>query len=423
MDDNFYLNYVNDLLRAWGVGDATLDDIDRSVVMFCIIAFAFIVDFLLHNVIVRSLQSLIKKSKNKWDDLLLDHKVLQRGVSLLPIIIIYTLSPIAFANGSFLLMCIRRLCGIIMVTMLLRLSFSSVNLLADAVRKSEKYKDKSLGGLFQISKVIIAFVGIIIIVAIILGKSPKTLFAGLGASAAILMLVFKDTILGFVSGVQLSVNNMLKVGDWITAPKSNANGVVTEITLNTIKVRNFDNTIITIPPYTLVSDSFQNWRGMLESGGRRVERYINIDMNSVRFCDAEMLAKFKKIKLIEKYISDKEEELRVYNAQNKIDNSVLVNGRRQTNLGVFRAYLENYISSLPTVNNEMLHMVRQLQPTDKGIPIELYFFTSIKKWEDYEHVICDVFDHVLAIIPEFELKVYQAPSGEDFSRFSLTKSV
>ena len=239
---------------------------------------------------------------------------------------------------------------------------------------------------------------------------------GLGASAAILMLVFKDSIMGFVSGVQLSANDMLKVGDWIAMPKYGADGTVIEVTLNTVKVRNWDNTITTIPPYLLVSDSFQNWRGMRESGGRRVKRSINIDMNSVRFCTPEMLDKYRKIRLLKDYVEQTEAVIEEYNKKHHIDNSVLVNGRRQTNLGVFRAYLTAYLKSLPDVNKELTCMVRQLQSTDHGIPMELYFFCAIKDWVPYEGVQADVFDHVLAIIPEFDLQVFQSPSGRDFQR-------
>lgn len=280
--------------------------------------------------------------------------------------------------------------------------------------RNKNLKEKPLRGVFQILKILLYFVGIIIIIGIIINKSPATLLAGLGASAAILSLVFKDTIVGFVSGVQLSANNMLRVGDWITVPKYNADGDVIEVSLNTVKVKNFDNTITTIPPHILINDSFQNWRGMEESGGRRIKRSINIDMNSVKFCSPEMLAKYKKIALIKDYVEEKEQVLNQYNEEFGIDNSILVNGRRQTNLGVFRAYVERYIASLPAVNQNLTHMVRQLQPTEKGIPIELYFFSAEKKWILYENIQSDVFDHLLAVLPEFDLAMFQNPTGSDF---------
>ena len=246
-------------------------------------------------------------------------------------------------------------------------------------------------------------------------------FAGLVASAAILMLVFKDTLLGFVAGIQLSANDMLRPGDWITMEKYGANGTVIEVTLNAVKVKNFDNTITTIPPYALVSDAFQNWRGMSESPGRRIKRSINIDMNSVSFCTPEMLTKFRKISLLTDYIDEKEKELNAYNEAHRIDDSIRVNGRRQTNIGVFRAYLVNYLKSLPEVSKELTCMVRQLQPTETGIPIELYFFSSVKDWVPYEGIQSDVFDHVLAVIPEFGLSVFQNVSGSDLRSLKIVQ--
>ena len=229
------------------------------------------------------------------------------------------------------------------------------------------------------------------------------------------MLVFKDSIMGLVSGVQLSANDMLRPGDWITMPKYNADGTVIEVTLNTVKVRNFDNTIITIPPYALVSDSFQNWRGMRESGGRRVKRSVNLDVNSVCFCTPEMLERYKKIVILKEYIEQTEQKVQQYNQQG-IDDSVPVNGVHQTNLGVFRAYLELYLKNLPVVNSDLTYMVRQLQPTEKGIPLEVYFFSREKDWVPYEKIQADVFDHIFAVVPYFGLKVFQNPSSADIVR-------
>jgi miniconductance mechanosensitive channel len=286
----------------------------------------------------------------------------------------------------------------------------------NAYSRKEKFKDKPLKGLLQTVQVVLFCVGAILIISTLLHKEVGALLAGLGASAAVLMLVFKDSIMGFVSGIQLTANNMLKVGDWITVPKYGADGTVIEVSLNTVKIQNFDNTIVTIPPYLLVSDSFQNWQGMQESGGRRVKRSINIDMNSVHFCTQEMLDKYRKIHLLKAYVDGTEKVMDEYNEGHHIDKSVAVNGRRQTNLGVFRAYLTNYLNNLSVVNHELTCMVRQLQPTDKGIPMELYFFTIEKDWVLYEGIQADVFDHVLAIIPEFDLRVFQNLSGADIRK-------
>ena len=254
----------------------------------------------------------------------------------------------------------------------------------------------------------------ILIVSILIGKSPAILLTGLGASAAVIMLVFRDSILGFVSGIQLSANDMLKVGDWITVPKYGADGSVIEVSLTTVKVQNWDNTIVTLPPYLLVSDSFQNWRGMQASGGRRVKRSVNLDMTSVKFCTPDMLARYRNIDIIREYIDQTEQRVEEYNAVHGIrPGERKINGLHQTNLGVFRAYLERYLRDEVPVNKGMALMVRQLQPTETGLPMELYFFTDTVVWVDYERIQSDVFDHVLAVIPEFDLRVFQNPSGSD----------
>jgi miniconductance mechanosensitive channel len=277
--------------------------------------------------------------------------------------------------------------------------------------RSKEYADKPMKVVFQIVAVLAYFVGAIVIISILANTSFTSLFAALGASMAILMLIFKDSILGFVAGWQLSVNDMLRPGDWITVPKYGADGDVEEISLYSVKVRNFDKTITTIPPYSLVSESFQNWRGMQESEGRRVKRSVLIDMNTIRFCTPEMLENFKKIAYLKEYIHSTEEQIARYNQENGYDNSMLVNGRRQTNIGVFRAYLEEYLRRHPEVNHNLIAMVRQLQPTEKGIPVELYFFISNKNWVDYENIQSDIFDHVMAIVPQFGLRIFQYPTS------------
>jgi len=283
--------------------------------------------------------------------------------------------------------------------------------MSKAYSKSEDYANKPVQIIFQIISVLAFFIGAISLLSILLDTSFATLFAGLGASMAIIILVFKDTILGFVSGWQLSSNDMLRQGDWITVPKYGADGNVEEVSLYSVKVRNFDNTITTVPPYALVSESFQNWRGMQESGGRRIKRSIIIDMTSIKFCTPEMLDKFRKIQYLTEYIDSTEEIIRNYNEKNKTDNSMLVNGRRQTNIGIFRAYIQKYIENHPEVNHEMTTMVRQLQPNEKGIPLELYFFIRNKDWVYYENVQSDIFDHIMAVVTAFDLRVFQYPSS------------
>ncbi len=389
------------------------------IVLAMIILLAVIVDYICKVIFKRVIIPVVKRTKATWDDLLLDKKVINNLIYIIPALLIYILVSLIFTQETTLAEWIRRLCSVYMVAVVINFISAILDLTKEIIHHNKNLREKSFHGLFQILKIILFFVGGIIIISIIIEKSPVTLFAGLGASAAILTLVFKDSIVGFVSGVQLSANDMLRVGDWITVPKYNINGYVIEVTLYTVKVQNFDNTITTIPPSALIYESFQNWRGMQESGGRRIKRSINIDMNSIRFCTPEMLDKYRKIGLLKDYIEQKETILYAYNQEHNIDNSVLVNGRRQTNIGVFRAYLERYIESLEPVNTNLHHMVRQLQPTEKGIPIELYFFSSEKNWIKYEQIQSDVFDHVLVIIPEFDLHVFQAPSGHDFVKLKV----
>ena len=381
---------IKEILQSWGFNESWTDDLTSAIILVIILAIAFLGDAICKHVILTTVTRLVKKTKATWDDVVFDRKVMIYLSHLVAPIILYILLPLAISNAG-LLTFILRICMIYIIAVFLKFISALLSALYHVYSEREQFRDRPLKGLLQTVQVILFFIGGIIIVSILIDKSPMVLLTGLGASAAVLMLVFKDSIMGFVSGIQLSANNMLKVGDWIEMPKYGADGTVIEVTLNTVKVRNWDNTITTIPPYALVSDSFQNWRGMQESGGRRIKRSIRIDMNSVKFCTPEMLAKYRKIRLLKDYIEETEKVVEEYNKEHGIDNSVLVNGRRQTNLGVFRAYLTNYLRSLPAVNQDLTCMVRQLQPTEQGIPLELYFFSSIKAWIPYEGVQADVF--------------------------------
>ena len=408
--------WMNKILIDWGIDAKVADRFDETIIAILMIAIAVGVDYLCQAILVGGMRQYTRRKPHLWNTLLMKRKVFHNLIHTIPAILVYALLPMAFMRGKELLVISQKACAIYIIFSLLLAINGILLMIMDIYDGKETMKNRPMKGFIQVLQVLLFFIGGIVIISILVNKSPASLFAGLGASAAILMLVFKDSIMGFVSGVQLSANDMLKVGDWIEMPKYGANGTVIEVTLNTVKVRNWDNTITTIPPYLLVSDSFQNWRGMRESGGRRVKRSINIDMTSVRFCTPEMLAKYRKIQLLKDYVEQTEEVIEKYNVENGIDNSILVNGRRQTNLGVFRAYLTAYLKSLPDVNQELTCMVRQLQPTARGIPIELYFFCALKDWVPYEGVQADVFDHVLAIIPEFDLQVFQSPSGRDFQR-------
>lgn len=298
---------------------------------------------------------------------------------------------------------------IMLLNALLKVTFAFLN------RRDEMH-DRPLKGMLQILQVSLFFVGGIVIIGLIVGRSPLHLLAGLGASAAILMLIFKDSILGFVSGIMLSANKMLKPGDWISMPKYNVDGTVLEVTLNTVKIENFDNTITTIPPFVLTGDSFKNWRWMEESGGRRIMRSISIDMSSVRFCTPEAIERYRKIPLVSDFIAEHEKKAET-SARTGPDGARQADLYRLTNLTLFRAYLNNYLKALSVVNQELTCMVRHLQPTPTGIPIEIYCFSSIKEWVAYEGVQADLFDHVIAVVPDFDLVLFQSPAGTDLQRW------
>jgi miniconductance mechanosensitive channel len=312
---------------------------------------------------------------------------------------------------------ILKLLDIWMVLISILIVDSILSTIRDYYQRYEISKERPIDSVIQVLKIITYIVGVLITISIIVNKDVSTLLISLGTMSAVLMLIFRDPILGFVGGMQLTFNEMVHIGDWISVPQYNADGVVIEITLTVVKVQNWDKTISMIPTYALVSNSFQNWRGMEESGGRRIKRAVNIDMDSIQFCTDEMLAKFKKIHLLKDYIEQKEKEIEAYNKKNNIDPSVKVNGRRQTNIGVFRAYLKAYLQQRQDIHKNMTFLVRQLKPTEKGLPIEVYVFTKTTEWGNYEEIQADIFDHIFAVVPEFELKVYEYPSNSGILEF------
>lgn len=414
---NILKNWLARFFETIGIESGVGNYLNDFLILIFLILIALAIDFVANKIILGVFKRIAKKTKSDWDDLLLDRKILNKAIHIIPAIFLYITLPLLFPEDSGWFIITKKLVIIYMIAISIRFINSMLTLGNDLYQRRKS--GKSIRGFVQVVQVIIIFIGVIIIIGELINQSPAKLFAGLGASAAILSLVFKDTLMGFVAGIQLTANDMLRPGDWITMPKYQADGDVIDVTLNAVKVRNFDNTIVTIPPYALVSDSFQNWRGMSDSPGRRIKRSISIDMNSVKFCTPEMLEKFRKINLITDYIDQKEKELHEYNEEHKIDNTIIVNGRRQTNLGIFRAYIESYLKHHPNVSKELTCMVRQLQPTETGIPLELYVFSSEKRWVLYENIQSDIFDHILAVVPEFELQAFQAISGADIRQLKV----
>ena len=381
-------SWMNGILIGWGVDPKIANTFDEMIIAALLVILAIGLDYLCQAIFVGSMKKLAQHTHYQWDSLLLKRKVVHHLVHTIPGILVYALLPLAFIRGKGLLLLSQKICAVYIVFALLLAINGFILVFLDMYNMRQVNKNRPIKGFMQVLQVLLFFIGGIVIIAILIGKSPASLFAGLGASAAILMLVFKDTILGFVAGIQLSANDMLRPGDWITVPGSNANGIVQEITLNTVKIQNFDNTISTIPPYTLVSASFQNWRGMVESGGRRVMKSIFLDLNTIKFCTPDMLNTFRKeIPLLADYKPDE--------------------GVTPTNSQMFRVYVEKYLTSLPVVNTDLDLIISQLQSNEYGVPIQIYFFSRNKIWKEYERIQSDIFDHFFAMVPKFELKVYQ----------------
>ena len=379
-------------LQQLGVAEGGLLVVQRVVVIMGILLIAYVLDLICRKVVMPGVRKVTAKTQSTWDDYLLSDEVMTNVCHLIPPIVVYVLIPFAFPYEPNFLSLILKICTIYITLVVMKLICAFLTSLYTISSEHEKLKNHSMKGFYQMLKLIVVCIGVIIIISELISKDPIAILTGLGAGTAILMLVFQDTIKGLVAGIQLTANDMVRPGDWITMPKYGADGDVMEVSLTTVKVRNWDKTITTVPPYALVNDSFQNWRGMFDIGGRRVKRSIHIDMNTVRFCTEEELAHFKQQPWMEGF-----EET----------------GKEEVNLYLFRHYLDYYLRHHPKVNQDMIMLVRQLQPTEHGMPIELYFFSANTAWVKYEALQAEVFDHVLATVHRFGLKVFQSPTGLD----------
>ena len=410
-----WINWYNELLTGTGLSDGMVVFIENVSIVIITAILAILADFIVKRIIISFIARLAKRSKNEWDDVFIKRKVFNRLAHLAPALIIYSALQYIF-DATGVVTFLENLTQTYMIVLVLLMIDSVLNALHEIYSMLPISKGRNIKGFIQVVKIIFYFVAIILIISIFSGEPPRALMAGLGAMAAVLMLVFKDTILGFVASIQLSANKMVNVGDWISMPKYNADGDVIDISLNTVKVQNWDKTIATIPTYALVSESFNNWKGMELSGGRRIKRSINIDMSSVTFLDSTQIEKLRKFHLLKEYIGYKEKEIAEFNKSLLMEEGTVTNGRKMTNLGTFRRYLEEYLQHHPKISKEMTFLVRHLQPTDKGLPVEIYVFSKDQAWANYEAIQADIFDHILAILPEFELRVFQNPTGIDFQK-------
>ena len=361
-------------------------------------------------IIIKLLTKMLQKTSTQMDDILIKHNVFKRLTYVVPALIFYNF---AYAAPQFTIMIQRASLTLMAISGLMVIN-SFLNALNDIYKKTKYHERLDINSYLQITKLIINILGSVVIVGIIINKDTTLLLSGLGAMTAVIMLIFKDTILSLVASVQISSNDLFKVGDWVEAPQFGADGDVVDIGLHTVKIQNWDKTISVIPTHKLIDSTFKNWRGMSESGGRRIKRSLFIDINSISLCSPETLEKYKKFELISEYIDRKQKEVSEHNQANNIDTSELINGRRLTNIGTFRAYIEAYLKNNSLIHKEMTFLVRQLDPTERGLPMQIYVFSNDIDWVRYEGIQSSIFDHLLAVVPEFGLRIFQSPTGKDF---------
>lgn len=400
-----YLEILRHIGEGMHLGSSATNGIAGSIAIITLLAVGILLYFLITFIIKKTVYVIIKRTPSKFDDLLIKNRVFTRICLLIPAILIKYYADdvlLGFPDMVEIIIKFVKIYEIIVYTSIL---LALVDTAHELYNSFEMSKIKPIQGLVQVIKGVLYAVCVLLITAFLLGKSVSTIVIGLGTLSAVLMLIFQDSIKGFVGSIQLSINDMLRIGDWIVIGP--ADGNVLEINLTTVKVQNWDNTITTIPTYTMVSSPFTNWRGMSESDGRRIARSINIDVNTIHYCTPEMLEKYKHYALVKDYITKRQEDIAEYNKANHIDTSEIMNGRQQTNLGIFRAYIKAYLNNNPKLNHNLTMMVRQLQPTEFGVPLQIYAFSSDKQWNNYEDIQSDIFDHIIAAAEMFDLKIYQ----------------
>ncbi len=404
-------NWAYEILRNFDCNETFAVYTNLFINIAVLIVVSFILDYIFKKIFIIILAIFAAKTKSTFDDFLVANKTAKYIAHLVPLLFIYKTVPIILHDFTYWEGIFEKGVKIYIIILSLWITRSVFNALKDYLKEQPRFSDKPIDSYIQVIMIVLWTFGITSFIMILFDTNAKTLFTTFGAISALIILIFKDTILGFVASIQVSVNDMVRIGDWITSDKFGADGDVIEINLATVKVRNFDNTTTTIPTYSLITDSFKNWRGMLKSDGRRIKRHVLIKANSVRFIETHELEKFKKIQHLSHYIEHRQSDIDKFNQNNSVDKSVIVNGRNLTNLGLFRKYINQYLQSHPGINKDMMLMVRHLQPTEKGIPLEIYCFSKDKIWENYEHIMADIFDHIIASVYHFELEIFESLSN------------
>ncbi len=411
------------LAETLGAHDKTAHILSTTFLIISAFILLICVDYLLRFFFNSIVSAFIKKSKNNWDNKLLENKVQVHLSRFILVVISQQLLPFIFMGFPSFTAILTKFLGILMIFTVYGILNALLKTSRDILRSSKAFVDKPVDSYLQVLQIFLIFVVGTLIVSVVTGNSPWSFLVSLGAASAILMLVFKDTILGFVASIQVSANDSVRVGDWIEMPKYGVDGDILQINLNNVRIQNWDKTIVTIPTYTLLSDSFKNYRGMQESGGRRIKRSINIKISTIRYLSNEEIQELKKIALLAPYIEKREKEIKEYNTQNKVDPTVLVNGRRMTNIGLFRAYIKAYAVQNPDIHQQLTLLVRQLAPNEHGLPLELYMFTKGTQWSFFEDTMSDIFDHLFAAIKYFDLEIFELPASDDLRIHLNNKAV
>ncbi|MFT5207869.1 MAG: miniconductance mechanosensitive channel [Candidatus Omnitrophota bacterium] len=411
---------LQNLLSQIGFSEQYLGTTIIIIKIIMLLILCWVVNIVSKNFILRFARAVVRGTKNDWDDIFVKKQVFKNVSHFAPAFIIYFLAPVWLKASPDIIEVIRRLANVYMVVVGCWVFGTLLDTALEIYQRFELSRKRPIKGYLQAVRILAYFLTALFIISILMNKSPWGFLSIFGGLTAVILLIFKDMILGLVAGIQLTANNMVARGDWIEMPKYGADGDVVDMTLTTVMVENWDKTITTIPTYALISDSFKNWRGMQESGGRRIKRSFNIDMNSIQFVDAELLKKFEKFDFLKDYLNEKTKEITDFNKVKNIDTDELINGRRLTNIGTFRAYIVNYLRKHPKINQEMTFIVRHLTPAEHGLPIEIYVFSNDQVWANYEAIQADIFDHVLAAIPEFDLRIFQNPTGTDFQKLQLS---
>ena len=404
---DFFLNKLKDILLNAGIKDSIADWSSILVLVAISLSIIFLIDFVIRKIIRSIFSKIADRTKTDFDDIMINHKVPRNIAHIVPVVLIYNIIPNIFYEHLGLKLFLEKLIlvsFVVSIVWAIRSIFKSIKIFFKSI---ERLRDKPIDSYIQVLMIFVWLTGIFGTLAIVTGISFWEFMAGIGTVSAVIILVFKDTILGFVASIQVSVNDMVRIGDWITFEKYGADGDVIEINLATVKVRNFDHTITTIPTYALISDSFKNWRGMTESKGRRIKRSLNIRISSIRHLNDSDIQKMSKIDLIKKYIENKSEEITDYNKTSFTDKSLLINGRNLTNIGVFRKYIECFVENHSAINKDLMIMARQLEPGENGLPIQIYAFSNDKRWQNFEYIIADIFDHLIASAPSFDLEIHE----------------